>query len=188
MNDEYQPPVPSKSLITLTVTLFAISLMANAVLIWKLVQSNPKTALESTSADVVKEEATELPEDIALSAELKLMKQMLGQWDSELFVIGPIGDEILLRGRMVWDRDQQLGFISLRGLETADAKITYTVEAENERGQVVQLFDYVSGGSSRLERAFKPSQRMLLIKRVLVTGRDSAGEIQSQAAGQPFMP
>jgi hypothetical protein len=77
MNDEINSYQASKWIGRRLGTLFAISILANIVLLYRLVQvSQPPQAEEAPLA--VEEET---PATIAVEAELRMAKMMLGQWD-----------------------------------------------------------------------------------------------------------
>lgn len=160
-------------------SLLALSILANGVLFWRLGEkvkpvAQPEPALEP-----------EAGKDLALEAELRLAKMMLGQWKGEILTIGPVGNEVLLRGRLAWDRDHQQGFVSLRGLDS-DEFASYRIGLVNRQEEFVPFLEWVPEGRSELEHGFRVPERVLAVRGVEVYGITADGEAVRLAAGKPL--
>ncbi len=165
----------NKWIITTLGTLFAISILANGVLLYRLVQSPPlTTGVEVPPAETAADSADLEPssEAIALEAELRLAKMMLGQWEGLVMTLGPVGDEITIRGRLAWDRDRQEGFVSLRGLHPRDAYPRYRLYLINERKDFIPVAVLEADRYGKVEHGFTVPRRILDLKGAELRGID----------------
>ncbi|MDZ4787380.1 MAG: hypothetical protein SH807_00370 [Blastochloris sp.] len=58
-------------------------------------------------------------EFLSVKGENTLLKKMLGQMEGKIILLGPVGKNSQLQGKLVWDKTLQQGFLHLSGLEPA---------------------------------------------------------------------
>jgi hypothetical protein len=173
MSDTTASSQSSKWIWTTLGSLFAISVLANGVLLYRLVQLAPAPEEEGVPEAAVPAEVE--PEALALEAELRLAKMMLGQWDGTVMTIGPVGDEITIRGRLAWDRDRQQGFVSLRGLHSREEFPHYHLYLVNERDEFIQVAVLVGDEHGKVEQGYAVPRRILKIKGAELRGVAEGG-------------
>lgn len=174
----------SKWIITTLGSLFAISILANGVLLYHLV----KKVQEPVGAVVTETDPEAAPEAIAVQAELRLVKMMLGQWEGTVMTLGPVGEEITIRGRLAWDRDRQQGFVSLQGLHPQETYPHYHLYLIDERNERVLAARLERDSYGKAEQAFSASRRILKLKGAELSGIDAAGGEERLAAARIITP
>jgi hypothetical protein len=56
-------------------------------------------------------------EHFSLKGENMFLKKMLGQFEAEIILLGPVASKSEVQGKVLWDKSMQQGFIHVSGLE-----------------------------------------------------------------------
>ena len=130
-----------------------------------------KKAIEPVA---VKTEAAVSEADfLSVKGENMLLKKMLGQVESQIILIGPVGKKSSIQGKLVWDKTMQQGFLHATGLETA---LGYQLVLKAKSGTEIVVME--GAGQSLWQGQFKTPRRLLDLATAEIRGRPSQKETE----------
>jgi len=131
-----------------------------------------------TPHDAGGENALNQEEALSIQGENSLLKKMLGQVESQIVILGPIGKKSDVQGKLVWDKTLQQGFFHVEGL---DAVTIYQLVLITKQG--VDVLAAEDAGQSPWQMQFKTPQRVLDLASVEIRGKTSQTERAVYARG-----
>jgi hypothetical protein len=126
----------------------------------------PKPAASADEARVVSQE-----DFLSVKGENTLLKKMLGQVEGEIVILGPVGKQSGVQGKLVWDKTMQQGFLHAEGM---DATLTYQLVLKSRQGAEVVVAE--ESGQTLWQIQFKTPQRVLDLMMVELQGKGSPKE------------
>ncbi|MEM6822719.1 MAG: hypothetical protein AAF558_12365 [Verrucomicrobiota bacterium] len=115
-------------------------------------------------------------------AQVTLLKKMLGEIESDLILMAPVGSQPIARGRLVWDSTRMEGFLYAIHLESSAEVWELEIVSDGKNVATCQVSAPTEGG--KVQSVFRPSNRVLKWDEFRLIGVASSGEREVVLVGK----